>query len=339
MGHRISHLALGAVVVATPFGAWTSSALGQTYSITSLTPAPDNVGALVAPSSAVTMTLAASGGALTPSGNVVHQSSAPYAVTVSCADGPGANKKCSAHSMVLKLAAAGTLSQSARFGSLGHFTIANNSQAISSSTIGTTASTYTLGALTNGHTGAFDVGFTFGLLTTGTTGLSTTRTFTVTVGTTNGLGSPSAAYMVATAYHPISIAATSAMAFGAILAPNTGTTTYTLTPSTSAMVSGGTPFKGNTVTAKAAAFSVTGEGAELFQINLPSSFVMTSARGSLTVSTTASYGASGLTSHNFLGSLGTLGSFPFLVGGTLPVSAGTPNGVYTGSLIVSVNYN
>jgi hypothetical protein len=345
MSHRISHLAVGAVVVATPFGVWTSGALGQTYSVISLSPAAGNLGTLVAQDlTSVTMTLAASGGLVTPSGSTVHSTSVPYNVTVQCIDGPGGKKKCSTHDMVLIIATAGTTSQSARIGTLGNFTIANNSQAVVAGPTSTaTDTTYTLSALAGGATATFNVGFTFPLLTSGATGLSTTRTFTITTGNTNELGSPTAGYMVASVFHPISIASTSNMAFGQILAPTIGTATYSLSPSTPATLTptnGGAVFAANTVTPTAAAFNVTGEGAQLFQVNVPASLVMAGTGGNLTVTTTTSFGGSGvLTSHNFLGSLGSYGTFPFQVGGDLPVSAGTPSGVYTGSLIVSVNYN
>jgi hypothetical protein len=345
MGHRISHLALGAVVVATPFGAWTSDALGQTYSVISLTPAPGNLGTLVAQSlTTVTMTLGASGGMITPSGSILHSPSVPYSVTVQCIDGPGGKKRCSTHDMVLVIATAGATSQSTRIGTLGDFTIANNTQPITGGPLSSaTATTYTLGALAGSATATFNVGFTFPLLSSGTTGLSTTRTFTITVGNTNELGSPTAAYMVASVFHPISIAATSTMAFGEILAPYTGTATYTLSPSAPATLSasgGGAVFRANTVTPTAAAFTVTGEGSELFQLNVPASLIMTGTGGNLTVSTTSSFGGAGvLTTQTFLGSLGNYGTFPFQVGGTLPVSAGTPSGAYTGSLIVTVNYD
>jgi Domain of unknown function (DUF4402) len=344
MGDRVSHFALGAAVAVTPFGLWTSDALGQTYSITNFTPPIGTMGTLAAQSgSTVTVTLTP-GGAFSPSGNVMHSSNANYTVTVTCTDGGTSLsfKKCTSHDMLVVVSGSGTLSGSTRIGTFGDFVIGNSSQTtVGSPVIGSTSSTYTLSALGNTKTGTFEIGFDIPLLTSGTTGVATTRTFTVAVGTTSGTTSTSTGKLVGTIFNPIGVTSTANMTFGQILTPASGTATYTLSPAGTLTASGGGAawIKG-TVTPKAAAFKVTGEGAQAFQLTVPSNFTMAGPGGSLTVTTTTSFGGSGtMTTQSFLGSIGTLGSYPFQVGGLLPVAAGTSSGTYTGVLQVSVSYN
>jgi hypothetical protein len=335
MRDRVSHLVLGAVVVTTPFGLWTSDALGQTYSITAFA-TTGSVGTLVASTSTVTETLAPSG-SFSPSGYVMHSPSLTYKVTVRCIDGtPAASHRCSTNNMVMVIKDSGAAS--GRLSSLVNFTIGNNSQTIVSGASGNPA-TLTLAALGNSATGTFNVGFGIPILTSGATGASTTRTFTVAVGlSATGLTSTSTGLLAAVVWNPIAVGVTSSLNFGKIISPTSGTATYTLTPGGSLTASSGGAIIASS-THSAAGFNITGEGAQLFQLTVPSSFTMTGGT-TLTVTTTTSFGGTGtMTTQSFLGSLGTLGSFPFQVGGLLPVTAGTPSGAYTGSLIVNVNYN
>lgn len=335
MSHRVTHLALGGLVVATPFGLWTSDALGQTYSIVSFTPAVTAT-TLVMGGSTVTETLSPSG-SFSPAANVMHSPSVTYTVKVKCVDGPG-NHHCSNSNMVMVVKDTGG-SGSSPLSSLVNFTLGPNSQTVLSTSGSGSTLTMTLSALANSASNSFNIGFGAPILTSGSTGVTVSRLFSVAVGlSASGLGAASSGTFSAMVWHPIAVGVTSNMNFGKILSPKTGTATYTLSPAGTLTASGGgAAFPGSGATA--AAFSVTGEGAQMFQLSVPASFTMVGG-ATLTVTTTTSFGGTGsMTTQSFLGSIGTLGSFPFQVGGLLPVAAGTPSGSYTGSLVVSVNYN
>src|ERR1700748_1755557 len=99
MGHRISHIALGAAVVATPFGVWTSTALAQNYTIQSLSPATASAGTFTTGNSTVTLTMSP-GGSFSPTGYQRSATAPSYTVTVKCANHAGGT--CSTtHSFVL----------------------------------------------------------------------------------------------------------------------------------------------------------------------------------------------------------------------------------------------
>lgn len=341
MGHRVSHIALGAAIVVTPFGVWTSEAAAQTFSIVSITPS-GSAGTFVAGSSAVTITMTPSG-SFSPSTNVMHTPALTYTVSLKCVD--QGSHHCSSTNMVAVLKDTGTVLSTSRLGALVNFTESGSQSQISSS--GSNPTTFTLGPLTatSGstatRTGAMQVGFGVPLLTSGNTGVSTTRTFTLAVGASTFSLTSLTSRFSAVVWNPMSIGVNTNMNFGQVTAPTSGApSTYTLTPASGLSASGGGATFASTIHS-AAAFTVTGEGAQAFSLTVPGSFNMTATGGhTLTVTTATNYGGAGtLTTQSFNGSLGTLGSFTFSVGGVLPVNIGTASGTYTGNLIVSVQYN
>jgi hypothetical protein len=87
--------------------------------------------------------------------------------------------------------------------------------------------------------------------------------------------------------------------------------------------------------ASKATYAVTGEGGQAFSLSIPASFLMTTTGGSITVTLTST--ATG--SQNLGSTLGSAGTFPFSIGGSLPVSSTSISGAYNGSFTVSVQYN
>ena len=81
-----------------------------------------------------------------------------------------------------------------------------------------------------------------------------------------------------------------------------------------------------------ASYLVTGEGGQTFSISVPPTFQMTQAGGSITVTTNNNAAGTQVLS----GALGSVGTFPFSVGGSFPLTSSTPLGVYTGTFVVSV---
>lgn len=140
----------------------------------------------------------------------------------------------------------------------------------------------------------------------------------------------------ANVFRALSIASSSNLAFGRISRPVSGTGTVSLAP-----VTGVVSVSGNGVQAlgspspTAAAFAISGEGGQSISVSVPSSFVMTGASGSITVTTNPTLNGAQVLG----GSLGNAGSLSLSVGGTFPLTATTPAQSFSGSLAVTVQYN
>jgi hypothetical protein len=328
MGFRLRQLAYGATALA-PLTLASTGALGQTFTIVSVT-ASGSIGELVAsPSATTTLSLAASGGAITVSTGGFHVGSSTdlYTVTVKCS-GP----TCKTTTPKIWLANTGTPA-----GCLG--AVSAFSEAAGSETPGTVSGTqpsinFTLSPdLTNGGTGTFYVGLTAPLKATSacTTGPASTA-FMVSIGKTSATQS-SASTVAATVLRPIAVANTAGMRFGSIVKPASGSGSVTLTSGGALTTTAGSIVP--TSTHGAAGFSVTGEGHQAFTLTVPSTFVMTAGTKSLLVTTSSS--ATG--TQSLSSSIGSAGSLAFTVGGAFPISTATSSGAYTGSLVVTVAYN
>jgi hypothetical protein len=128
----------------------------------------------------------------------------------------------------------------------------------------------------------------------------------------------------------IALSNTAALNFGDVVAGGSlGTVVMTSAGARSA--TGGTTL-GNTNSAAAAGFTVTGVSGSTYAISLPGSNITVGDGGghSMTVDTWTGSKASGTLSS---------GTDTFTVGGTLHVAASQVAGSYTGTFSVSVNYN
>lgn len=330
MPSRFSRLAFGAAALA-PLGGWSTDALGQTYTVTSVS-ASGSVGTLAASTMASTLTLSPSGG-FTPSGIRVSSGSVIYTVTVKC----GSQNACNGANANVAVKIQDTGGQVGRLLPLQNFTAAAGTDSIITAPSGTNPTTLTIGPIAKNSTGTFTIGFDIPLAATGTTGAAT-RSFQVLVARAGSTPSNSGAgTLAATVFHPITVGVTSNMNFGVLYRPTAGSGSVTLTPSgvvsASAGIARGTG-------SSAAGLSVSGEGGQRFSLNVPASFTMVSNMNTLTVTTTTSFsGTSTLTTQNFSGAVGATGSFSFGVGGTFPFASTTPTGSYVGNLVVGVNYN
>ena len=70
-------------------------------------------------------------------------------------------------------------------------------------------------------------------------------------------------------------------------------------------------------------------------ISVPSTFTMTGGANAITVTTIPSLSGVQVLS----GALGSAGSLSFDVGGSFPLTSGTPSQVYSGTFSVTVAYN
>ena len=138
-----------------------------------------------------------------------------------------------------------------------------------------------------------------------------------------------------TIIQPVTISQSSALAFGTLIRPSTGSGTVTIgTGSDSVVTTGGiVALRGTTTRAR---YTVSGEGAEVVSVSMPTSFNLTrSGAPDLAVTLTRSP-AGNLT---LSGATGATGTASLDIGGSFSVSSTTPTGDYAGTFTVSVAYN
>ena len=139
----------------------------------------------------------------------------------------------------------------------------------------------------------------------------------------------------ATIVQAIAVTKTTDLGFGTIVKPTTATSTIAVTSTGGTRsITGGNAVAANANGVSSAAFNVTGEGASVFTISVPSTFNMTSGTNTLVVTTTQS-----ATSATLSGTIGTNGSQTFGVGGSFPLATSAVSGAYTGNFVVTVAYN
>ena len=132
----------------------------------------------------------------------------------------------------------------------------------------------------------------------------------------------------------ISIAENSALNFGRIVRPASGSSGIQLTAGGVRSVTSGTAALAGGGTVSAASYTVTGEGGQSFSITPDATFDMVNGANSITVTPTASAATGSLS-----GSIGSSGTANFSVGGTFTISDATVSGDYSGSFNVVVAYN
>lgn len=121
------------------------------------------------------------------------------------------------------------------------------------------------------------------------------------------------------------------MSFGAISASSTAGA-VTIQPDGTVVASGGVTV-GDSGTAGAASFRLSGEPSAAFTVQLPATVVLTDPSGNtMTVNTFQS-------DPSVTGQLAGDGSLVLSIGGSLQVGASQPPGDYSGLMSVAVNYN
>ena len=138
-----------------------------------------------------------------------------------------------------------------------------------------------------------------------------------------------------TIVQPVTISQNSALSFGTIVRPISGSGTITIgTGADSVSATGGAiALRGTTSRAR---YTLTGEGGEVVSITMPATFAMTkSGAPDLTVTLTRAPAGNATLS----GTAGTTGTAALDIGGSFPISSTTVAGDYSGSFTVSVAYN
>jgi hypothetical protein len=138
-----------------------------------------------------------------------------------------------------------------------------------------------------------------------------------------------------TIIQPITIAQSSALSFGTIVRPTSGTSTISIGTGADTVSTTGTAvaLRGTTTRAR---YTVTGEGGETIVVSMPTSFNLTRT-GATDIPVTLTRNPTGnLTLSN---SLGTTGTAALDIGGSFTISSTTQTGDYTGNFLVTVSYN
>lgn len=138
-----------------------------------------------------------------------------------------------------------------------------------------------------------------------------------------------------TIIQPVTITQSSALAFGTIVRPASGTSTVSIGTGadTVSTTGGAVVLRGTTSRAR---YTVSGEGGETVSVTLPASFALSKAGApDLTVSLTRNP-AGNLTLSNALGAAGTAG---LDIGGSFSISNTTVTGDYQGTFTVNAAYN
>jgi hypothetical protein len=317
-----------------------ASAGAQSFSA-SISPADGNIGKVVsAASGTTTYTISATSGSVNRTGGSglpVSAASTRAQITISCT---GVGNRCgdnrgSTVTATVKVEAFGT--PAGRALPLTNFTAAPGTVS-PSLTQGSGASiTFTIeGSFRNGATHTFYLGADLPISSTGTTGEASSQYLLTISGEGNPSGSASNGSFSATVHRPIALARDSDLAFGTIARPTTGTNRITINQGTGnrtitgsgdgALVGGG---------ASRAALTVSGEGGQAISIAAPSTLVMTQASGgTLTANLVTSNSSDALS-----GGVGSSGTATISVGGSLDVSHTTEAGGYTGTFLITVQYN
>ncbi|MCR5878720.1 DUF4402 domain-containing protein [Phenylobacterium sp. J367] len=144
----------------------------------------------------------------------------------------------------------------------------------------------------------------------------------------------------ATIFQPIQLAKNSDLSFGTVVRPISGSGTVSIASSDGQRTStGGVALltNGPNATAGRATYTVTGEGGQTFNINIPANFSMTRTGGSETILVTLALSVTN--PQTLSSSLGNTGNLNFGVGGSIPVANNTQSGAYSGTFNVVVSYN
>lgn len=324
------------MVASAPLGAIGLIVAAHAQTVQSITANTPNLGNVVsAPTGDTVFTVTASTGAITrASGTGVRLGTGNSRQTVTIACGAAA---CDNRALRVRVGSIG--SPTGRAQALTTFTVANGT-GTTSGVSGTNPVDFTFAAMANGQSRTFHVGMNVPIAgndSAAATGNATSGFYVyVAVSPTVPTNGSTAGLARAIVFRPLSVSST-ALAFGKVVRPSTGSGTVTVNQTSGARSVTGTGVIGLAApTPSRAAYTVTGEGGQVFSLTVPSSFQMTGPGTPLTVTLTATTANGSKTLSSAVGSAGT---FAFGVGGSFPFSSTTVTGAYTGNYDVTVSYN
>jgi hypothetical protein len=138
-----------------------------------------------------------------------------------------------------------------------------------------------------------------------------------------------------TIVQPVTIAQNSALSFGTIVRPTSGSSTISIGTGADTVSTTGSAIVLRGTTSRAR-YTLTGEGGEIVSITMPATFNM-SKSGATDLVVTLTRSPSG--NATLSGTAGSTGTAALDIGGSFPISSTTVVGDYSGSFAVSVAYN
>jgi hypothetical protein len=317
-------------------------ALAQTYGINSITSSSPNLGTIISgPVGTTVFTVSPSGSVSSSGGSAIQIATAGTAaptVTVRCTS----SALCNTTDAIITISNIG--SPTNRAGPVTNFTATMGTTVLETgSSLGPASPlTFTIKPIAQGTTQTFKVGMDFPVLgddSGANTGTSVSN-FQVSImrAPSGTVVSRTATGATAKVFRALSIAHADGddLMFGRIAPPKTGNAFVKVTAAGVLTVSGNglalTP-----TSARAALFTVVGEGSSRFSISLPTPITLTSTSNpSDTLAITLIPSAT--SSHSFGGSLGSSVTYPFTVGGSFNLPSTQSPGTYQGSMMLTLQY-
>ena len=166
---------------------------------------------------------------------------------------------------------------------------------------------------------------------------SASASFSVTVTRNNGAGSvTSSGQVVANVFRNLTVSNGSNLSFGRVSRPQSGSGTVNLTAGTSTVAVTGIGVAAiSNPPPTSASLAATGEGGQALTVAVPSTFTMSNGTSSLTVTTNSVNAGAQVLS----GTVGSAGTLSVAVGGSFPLTTTTILGAYSGSFVVTFQYN
>jgi hypothetical protein len=311
------------------FAAGAPPAHAQNFTVDSITPVQLDLGQLVSAANGDTVfRISPTDGSVTklsgqgsrPGGSVQR-----HRITLTCTG----DDSCEEAQATVSINATG--SPTGRAGALSGFTVAAGpTPPIMGSPTGSGTVTFTVSGIPRDETRDFYLGADFTLAASGSTGVASAD-FLVSVGSSSRSGS-----IIATAWRPITLTNLSALSFGRIIPPASGSATVLLDAvSGTRSIVGGSAIALPSPAPSLARFRVTGEGGQSFAVEVPTTFAISGPGGNITVATNSDSGATAVLDS----AAGSAGAHEFNVGGSFELPSSTAAGSYSGSFQVSVHYN
>ena len=342
--HQGARLLIG-IFLALWAGLSAAQAAIPTYNVT-VTTAPNFGNVVSAYTGSTIYTVSPVDGSTTRSGSAVRLSTGDTRakITVTCVLSVGEDANdCATNRPLIFITAGATVN---RVGPLNNFTVSLITDTYDHNPTFGNPINFALQPITEhgGTSAQFYLGFDFTVLgndSVKNTGVSTAAFSFETCASNGGVCLSGATHKffsgsaAATVFRPILMSNPQVLNFGRIIRPKTGSTgSVTLDPASGVRTAANGASFVSTPSATAAVFGVTGEGGQVFSINI-GALVMTGPGGAVVTPTLTSTD----TGASLSSSLGSGGSFSFKVGGTVPLSSTTPDGAYSGSYSVLVQYN
>lgn len=336
---RVNQLGIGGSLALSLLS---GAALAQTYGVNSISSSSPNLGTIISgPVGTTVFTVSPSGSVSSSGGQAIQIATAGTAaptVVVRCSS----SNLCNTTDAVITISNIGTPSN--RAGPVTNFTATMGTTVLETgSSLGpANPLIFTIKPIPKGGTQSFTVGMDFPVLgddSGANTGTSISN-FQVSImpSPSGTVASRTATGATAKVFRALSIAHANGddLIFGRIAPPKTGSAFVKVTEAGVLTVSGNglalTP-----TSARAALFTVVGEGSSRFSISLPSPITLTSTSNpSDTLAVTLI--PSAYTSHSFGGTLGSSVTYPFTVGGSFNLPSTQSPGVYQGSMMLTLQY-